>query len=386
MSIRTLQRSFGGGEVTPEFWGRIDDAKYQTGLALCRNFICKPQGPVENRAGTQFVREVKTSANATRLISFTYSTTQTMVIELGAGYFRFHTSGATLLYSAPAAWVTTTAYVVGDLRSNGGTNYYCTTAHTSGTFATDLAAGKWYALPASPNIYEIPNSYAAADLFDLHYVQSADVLTLAHPSYAPMELRRLGATDWTLTAISFASGQVAPAGVTAVPTPGGVTTYPFDYRVTSVGALGTDESGASSSATCTGNLFTTGAFNTISWSAAAGASRYYVYKFSGGNWGYIGQTTALTFTDANIAADISRTPPIVQNPFPGAGDYPGAVSYFEQRRAFAGTVNKGPHDRAGRELCQAVAVVARRSAKAPWPSYPRHCLSRGDHRRRSLPG
>lgn len=41
------------------------------------------------------------------------------------------------------AWVTATAYIRGSARSNGGVNYVCTVAHTSGTFATDLAAGKW---------------------------------------------------------------------------------------------------------------------------------------------------------------------------------------------------------------------------------------------------
>jgi hypothetical protein len=45
------------------------------------------------------------------------------------------------------AWVTSTAYVVGDVRVNGTEAYYCLTAHTSGTFATDLAADKWEALP-----------------------------------------------------------------------------------------------------------------------------------------------------------------------------------------------------------------------------------------------
>lgn len=41
------------------------------------------------------------------------------------------------------AWVTGTAYAVGDVRVNGLNAYYCLTAHTSGTFATDLAAAKW---------------------------------------------------------------------------------------------------------------------------------------------------------------------------------------------------------------------------------------------------
>ena len=48
-STRVLQRSFAGGEISPEMMGRIDDVKYQTGLSRCRNFIVKPQGAVENR-------------------------------------------------------------------------------------------------------------------------------------------------------------------------------------------------------------------------------------------------------------------------------------------------------------------------------------------------
>jgi hypothetical protein len=42
-----------------------------------------------------------------------------------------------------ATWVTSHAYAVGDLVNTGGSKYLCAIAHTSGTFATDLAAGKW---------------------------------------------------------------------------------------------------------------------------------------------------------------------------------------------------------------------------------------------------
>lgn len=45
------------------------------------------------------------------------------------------------------AWLTGTVYVVGDVRVNGVNAYYCLEAHTSGTFATDLAADKWVAVP-----------------------------------------------------------------------------------------------------------------------------------------------------------------------------------------------------------------------------------------------
>jgi len=41
------------------------------------------------------------------------------------------------------AWATTTAYAVNDTVQQGGSGYVCVTAHTSGTFATDLSAGKW---------------------------------------------------------------------------------------------------------------------------------------------------------------------------------------------------------------------------------------------------
>lgn len=292
-NVRTLNRSFAGGELTPEMFGRIDDQKFQTGAAKMRNFIALPHGPAANRPGFGYVNEVKTSANKTRLIPFVFSTTQTMVIELGAGYFRFHTQGATLL--------------------NG----------------------------AAP--YEIANPYAAADLFDIHYVQSADVLTLVHPNYPPQELRRLGATNWTLTPITFTPTITAPTGVASAATqatsPSNLRDYV--YVVTAVGSNGKDESLASASAVTApqNNLLQTGAYNTVTWAAVTGALRYNVYLQRNGLFGYIGQTDQLTFKDDNITPDLSKTPPLQYAPFGGAGDYPGAVSYFEQRRCFAGTIN-----------------------------------------------
>ena len=42
---RPLYRSFAGGEITPELFGRIDLTKHQTGLALARNFWTLAHGP-----------------------------------------------------------------------------------------------------------------------------------------------------------------------------------------------------------------------------------------------------------------------------------------------------------------------------------------------------
>ena len=416
-TTRTFNRSFAGGELSPEMFGRIDDQKFQTGAAKMRNFIALPQGPAVNRPGTQFVREVKDSTKKTRLIPFTYSTTQTMVLEFGEGYIRFHTQGETLLAGTGAAYNGATPYVVGAMVSYGGSNYYCILAST-GNLPTNTTY--WF-LISSP-AYEIPSPYLEADLFDIHHVQSVDVLTLVHPNYPPRELRRLGATQWTLTSISFVPAVSSPTGVavaasfgerfdilsislaspgsivcssnhqfvrgdsvyisnvggmtqlttgfyvvntegsaaltvkdyaTGVPvdtnlftpyTSGGKIEYGtkiFDilnyYVVTAIAANGVDESLASSSVSVTNNLYVNGAFNTITWSTVTGAIRYNIYKIQSGLYGYIGQTQALSFTDNNIAPDMGITTPVVETVFNSANNYPGAVSYFEQRRVFAGT-------------------------------------------------
>jgi len=289
-NTRTLQRSFAGGEVTPEFFGRIDDVKYQTGLATCRNFVVYPHGPVANRPGTSYVNEVKDSTKAVRLIPFTFSTTQTMVLEFGDQYVRFHTQGGTLL--------------------SGG------------------------------SAYEISTPYLEADLFEIKYVQSADVLTLVHPDYAPRELRRLGATNWTLTTISFAAPIAAPTGVSATASGHSTAKYTYQYVVTAITSDELRESVASSSASASGNLLEQGGIVTISWSAVSGASRYYVYKLQGGLFGYIGETTGTSIIDDNISPDMGITPPLYNTIFGSSGNYPGAVSYFEQRRSFAGTTNE----------------------------------------------
>ena len=344
---RSFKQSFSGGELSPEMFGRIADQQFQQGAALMRNFVPRPQGPAQNRPGFSYVNEVKDSTKATRLLNFTFSTVQTMIIEMGDQYFRFHTQGQTLNYSNGAAWSNATAYTVGDIALQGGTNYYCTVAHTN---QTPPNASYWYALPANLT-YEIPHPYLEAELFDVHYVQSADVMTLVHPNHAPRELRRLGATKWELKVIDFGTPLPAPSGVTVttyIPSSSSTNSDTYqeqNYVVTAIKANLVDESNQSAVGLLANgnvpenNIFVTGAKNTITWGAVANASRYRVYKEQGGIFGYIGETTTTTIVDDNIMPDFSQTPPIHENDFVGADNYPGAVSYFEQRRVFAGTNN-----------------------------------------------
>jgi hypothetical protein len=287
MALRTVQFAFAGGELTPEFWGRIDDAKYKMGLARGRNIIVRPHGATANRPGTRYVRTAPTVA---RLIPFTFSTTQTMVLEFGHHYIRFHTDGATL--------------------------------------------------ESSPGVaYEVATTYDSADLFSIHYTQSNDVLTLVHPNYPPQELRRLGALSWALTTISFAATLTPPGSVASSALVGSGTTD-YVYVVVAVGSNGIDKSLPSASTTVANNLLVTGNQNEITWGAVANAMRYNVYKQSNGLFGYIGQTDGVSFIDENIVPDISSTPPIDNPLFLAAGNYPSAVAYYEQRRWFAGTLNQ----------------------------------------------
>lgn len=367
-SIKTIQRSFVGGEIAPELFGRIDLDKYQSGLAECLNFVILPHGPAQNRAGFSYILQTKYMDKKANLIEFAFSTEQTYILEFGDQYIRVHTNGGTLLktgqnisaisqaaegvvtYSgtdpANGTWFYVSGIVgmtemngryvvVSDVDAGANTfklkdlrgNYIDTSGFTAYTSGGTIA-----------EVYEISSPYLEDDLFDIHYVQSADVLTLVHPSYAPRELRRTTATTFTLSTISFVPTVSAPTGVAANATGTGSITY--SYVVTAVAEESLEESVASIADDCTNNLATTGNKNTITWSAVSGAIRYNVYKEKNGLFGYIGQASGTSFVDDNIVSDVTRTPPEAENPFSGAGNYPGAVSYFEQRRCFGGTNNK----------------------------------------------
>ena len=270
MAIRQYQRAFNGGEVSPSMFARIDDGKYQTGMALCKNFLIEPQGPIVMRPGFKYVNHTKHAGKKARLIPFNFSISQTMVLELGERYVRFHTQGQTVL-------------------GNNG------------------------------QPYEIETPYIEADLFDIHYVQSADVMTLVHPNYPPKELRRYGATDWRLVDIKFGSSLSAPTGLSASQTINKDVTNPTDYKrtyaVTALLADGTEESVRSSSVTIDCNPYGDGSYNTIRWNAVAGAGLYRVYRDQGGVWAYVGQTDTTQIIDENITPDASITPPHYDDAF-----------------------------------------------------------------------
>lgn len=480
---KSLFRSFAAGEIGPLLFSRLDLDKFQTGLALCLNMETLPQGPVQNRAGYKWVLETKNSSLPSILLPFSYSTQQTFALEFGDKYVRFHSNGGTLLenpitlvsISLAATPVFGTGVAHGLAIGNtlqlsapampvlDGRWVKVDTVPTSTTFTVTDLAGQQISTLGSPafgagsvsRVYEIVTPYAAADLSTLHCVQSADVLTIVSPLYAPAELRRAGATNWSLASIQFTNALAAPqtssaspnninhsymviaaaptnggyslqsnvatasndltipgcfnrvswtqtpgavfyfvykqvpnggpwgllgfsqtgtfldddfsktpdltatiygpavspaptcsaaavtpstTGVGITPTGAGATTYA--YVVTSVSSDGKEESIASGAVSTTNDLTLSGHWNTIKWPSVPGVTNYNVYRSVNGIFGFVGgANNDCTFVDNNILPDVSKTPPIMTNPFNGVGNYPQAVTYHQQRRLFAGTVN-----------------------------------------------
>jgi hypothetical protein len=230
-----IQRSLAGGIIGPELAGRADQAKYQTGLKDAINVIVQRYGGVTNRSGTRFVAETRHGdAYQCRIIKFVFNTEQTYVLEFGEQYMRVYRNGGAVIPDA-TAWSNATTYLVGDMASFSGVTYYCIADHLNQTPPNDS-----YWAPMTPGFYEIPTPYSASDVRSIQYVQSGDVVTLTHPGYAPMELRRTAHTAWTMRAKSFQPTVERPTNCAGTRGASGSLTY--RYRVTSFDPTTMEES------------------------------------------------------------------------------------------------------------------------------------------------
>lgn len=84
-------------------------------------------------------------------------------------------------------------------------------------FDVELSAAQVSSL-CSTKTYEIATPYLTADLFDLKYEQSADILYITHPDYEIRKLSRLGNDVWALTAIGIEDGPFRTQNVDAAAT------------------------------------------------------------------------------------------------------------------------------------------------------------------------
>ena len=165
MRIDTQVTNFTAGELSPRLRGRTDVAKYDNGCETLLNFVVMPQGGATRRPGTNYVAACANQAAANRLVPFIFSTVQAYVIEFGNLTARFYAND-------------------GQVTSSG-----------------------------SP--VQISTPYAAADLAQLSWVQSADTLFLFHPKYQVRLLTRTSATAFSISTATFRDGPYLTQNTTA---------------------------------------------------------------------------------------------------------------------------------------------------------------------------
>ena len=258
--------NFTAGELSPRLDGRNDLSKYPAGCKTLENIVIYPHGAAARRPGTQFISEVKTSSAKTRLIPFEFSTTQTYVLEFGNQYMRVYKDK-------------------GRVETSPGT------------------------------AFEISTPYLTAELFDIKFAQSADVMYLTHPSHPTKKLSRTGHTAWTLTTVDFTNGP---------------------YLDTNTSATTMQPSGTTGSVTVTAstNVFT---------SDDVGRS---IRIKNGSDWGFAKITGYNSATNVNATVNADR-------PFSATsanvdwrlgsfyvGNYPTKITFFEERLFYAGTTQQ----------------------------------------------
>jgi len=336
--------NFTGGELSPRLDGRNDLAKYASGCKTLQNMIVYPHGSAARRPGTTFVAEVKTSSAFTRLIPFEFSTTQTYILEFGDLYIRFYKdSGAileanktiTAITKANPGVVTSASHgfsngdtvvisgVVGMTQVNGkrftvasvATNTFqlkdIDGANVNTTSYTAYSSGG-----IANRVYTLTTTYETADLADLKFAQSADVMYICHPDFPPRKLSRTGHTSWTITNVDFSNGPFLDHNITTTTlTPShkgvGQTT-----TVTASAVTGIND----------GNGFTSGDIGRL-------------VHFDEGHF-KITSITSTTVVVGTVIKDLAKTTADTDWALGAWSEYtgyPSCVTFYEQRLVFAGT-------------------------------------------------
>lgn len=185
---------------------------------------------------------------------------------------------------------------------------------------------------SAARIFTLETPYAEEDLEWIKYTQSADVMSLCCVNqetlteYAPQDLRRLSAIDWTFTPAVPVTSITPPASVTGAASAAGTVNYA--YKVTAVSPEDGSESIASGRANVSGavNIATTAGTITLTWTPITGVRAYNIYKATPGDgvgvpssvlFGYAGTAYGVQFIDTSggIIPDFSQVPPLHDDPF-----------------------------------------------------------------------
>ena len=261
--------NFTGGELSPRLDGRNDLTKYSSGCKTLENFIIYPHGSAARRPGTTFVAEVKNHNKKARLIPFEFSTTQTYILEFGDQIIRIYKDQ-------------------GQVQSGG-------------------------------SAVEVVTPYLEAELFQIKFAQSADVMYITHPSHPVKKLSRTSHTSWTLTDCSFTKGPMQDANVTTT------TLNPGQS------AVGTGVSLVASA--------TTG-INSGSGFLSTDVGRFVFLNSGYAKITAVADTTNATIEILTALSSANATEDWRLGAFSDTTGHPSCVTFFEQRLVFAGTTNQ----------------------------------------------
>lgn len=254
------QRSLARGEVTQKLGARVDLTAYSTGLATCRNAWVNPTSGSSNRPGTVFVDETRYPAKRSRLQQFIFNTdaADAYVLEFGDSYLEFVQGGGRVVLTSQAITNITKAnpgvvtYSGSDTYANGddviitgvvgmvqvnnrrfrvanvntGANTFELT-DTSGSNVNTSGYTTYASGGLVEEVYKITTSYVEADLQELYFAQSGDVIQIRHPSYAPAYLTRTSHTSWAITTKAFGPTNAYPTGGVATAGASGSNTYRY---------------------------------------------------------------------------------------------------------------------------------------------------------------
>lgn len=366
------QRSLAGGEISPALYGRCDTVKYETGLRIMRNSIIPKHGGAYNRPGTSFVGDATNSSGPVRLIPFRFNDSQTYCLEFSHQLIRFIQNGAYLTLSAQAITALTSpgglspnvftisshgyatgdqvfltgvpgifnngTFVVNRINSNTFSLTYIDTGNTVGVIFSPSYSGGGFA----QKIYTLVSPYSYPDLFNLRFAQQGDIITITNPNYPPKELKRSGSTSWAIASVTIAPDQAPPTSLAT--SSSGTACF---WTVTAIGpnyeeSVISNQAGGSYIPTgVAGANFSMG----LTWTAAANAIGYNIYRDAYDSYGLVGQVAAgiNAFIDTAILPNYQVAPPIATNPFPSANNYPATVAYIKQR-IWYGAPNNNPNN------------------------------------------
>ena len=311
-----VQRSLARGEVSPGLRRRADLDWFRISLRTMRNAFVPKGGGGVNRAGTTYIYGDGTGetigSNAALIPWESPSSGDSYVLEVGwtsgsTGFIRFVRDGTLIRVSSVTAWSAATAYVVGDLASRLGVNYYCILAHTN---QQPPNATYWHALTS--DVYTIPTPFIIPS--DLGFVQDSSLMTfVGHSGIYPRDLYRTSDTNWILRTWSTESatgwgGSGTAYGLPRINAPTNLaasdaSTGPTDLATWAVTAV-TEDGEESLYASVQGALPTSGDPNEITWSAATfrdpftgNVKGYNIYRKIQSVFYYLGFTTGTSYID-----------------------------------------------------------------------------------------